>query len=73
MAGEDILGCLNTNEILYVMNRSGNHKRNESVCNEADTNALDRAVERILAFVDYFNKTMAKPFQWTFTGKPLKI
>ena len=29
--------------------------------------------ERILAFVEYFNKTMAKPLQWTFTGKPLKM
>lgn len=26
---------------------------------------------RILAFVDYFNRTMAKPFQWTYKGKPL--
>jgi len=24
-----------------------------------------------LAFIAYFNKTMAKPFRWTFTGKPL--
>jgi hypothetical protein len=27
---------------------------------------------RINAFVDYFNKTMAKPFKWTFQGKPLE-
>jgi len=27
--------------------------------------------KRILTFVEYFNKTMAKPFQWTFKGKPL--
>lgn len=27
---------------------------------------------KILAFVDYFNRTMAKPFQWTYKGKPLK-
>lgn len=26
---------------------------------------------RILAFVDYFNRTMAKPFKWNYTGKPL--
>jgi len=24
-----------------------------------------------LAFIAYFNKTVAKPFRWTFTGKPL--
>ena len=27
--------------------------------------------ERILAFIDYFNQTMAKPFKWTFKGRPL--
>jgi transposase len=29
--------------------------------------------ERILAFIDYFNKTMAKPFKWTYTGRPLTV
>jgi DDE superfamily endonuclease len=27
--------------------------------------------EKVLAFIDYFNRTMAKPFRWTYTGKPL--
>jgi len=27
--------------------------------------------ERIERFIDYFNRTMAKPFKWTKTGKPL--
>jgi len=27
--------------------------------------------EKILAFIDYFNRTMAKPFKWNYTGKPL--
>jgi hypothetical protein len=27
--------------------------------------------QRILAFIDYFNKTMAKPFKWTYAGRPL--
>jgi transposase len=27
--------------------------------------------QRILDFVDYFNLTMAKPFKWTYKGKPL--
>nr|WP_315871091.1 transposase [Trichocoleus desertorum] len=27
---------------------------------------------RILEFVDYFNRTMAKPFKWTYQGKALK-
>jgi hypothetical protein len=25
----------------------------------------------ILAFIDYYNRTMAKPFKWTYQGKPL--
>jgi transposase len=29
--------------------------------------------EKILAFLDYFNRTLAKPFQWTFTGRPLNV
>ena len=27
--------------------------------------------DRILAFIAYFNRTMAKPFQWTYAGRPL--
>jgi transposase len=27
--------------------------------------------DRIERFIDYFNKTMAKPFKWTWAGKPL--
>ena len=26
---------------------------------------------KVLAFIDYFNRTMAKPFRWTFQGKAL--
>jgi hypothetical protein len=26
---------------------------------------------KILAFIDYYNRTMAKPFTWTYQGKPL--
>ena len=31
----------------------------------------DDLKSRILAFVDYFNRTMAKPFKWTYKGKAL--
>jgi len=27
--------------------------------------------EKLLAFVDYFNQSLAKPFKWTYQGKPL--
>ena len=26
---------------------------------------------QVLAFIAYFNRTMAKPFKWTYLGKPL--
>lgn len=29
--------------------------------------------QRILDFIDYFNQTMAKPFKWTYKGRPLTI
>jgi transposase len=25
----------------------------------------------ILRFIDYFNRLLAKPFRWTYTGRPL--
>ncbi len=28
---------------------------------------------KVLAFVGYFNKTMAKPFKWTYRGKALTM
>jgi len=29
--------------------------------------------QRLLAFIDYFNRTMAKPFKWTYKGRPLQV
>ena len=33
--------------------------------------SLDDLRKKITDFIDFFNKTMAKPFRWTYTGKPL--
>ena len=27
---------------------------------------------KVLAFIEYFNRTMAKPFKWTYKGKALE-
>jgi hypothetical protein len=27
--------------------------------------------DQVLAFIAYFNRTMAKPFKWTYQGTPL--
>ncbi|MBP5977943.1 hypothetical protein HW132_35920 [Brasilonema sp. CT11] len=39
----------------------------------ASFKSLDDLKSRILQFIDYFNKTMAKPFKWTYKGKVLAI
>lgn len=28
---------------------------------------------RIRAFIDYFNAVFARPFNWTYTGRPLQV
>lgn len=33
--------------------------------------SLSALKERLLAFIDYFNRTFAKPFRWTYTGRPV--
>jgi transposase len=35
--------------------------------------SVEELRDRILAFIDYFNATMAKPFKWTYTGRPLVV
>jgi len=39
--------------------------RRESFC------SVSQLKQRILAFIDYFNRTMAGPFRWTYKGRPL--
>lgn len=33
--------------------------------------SLEDLHANITRFIDFFNKTMAKPFRWTYEGKPL--
>lgn len=39
--------------------------KRESFC------STEQLKDRMLQFINYFNRTMAKPFQWTYKGKPL--
>ena len=34
--------------------------------------SLDELRERVVAFIRYFNEVLAKPFKWTYTGRPLQ-
>ncbi len=32
--------------------------------------SLEDLKAQVLAFIAYYNRTMAKPFKWTYQGKP---
>lgn len=34
--------------------------------------SLAELKEKLLAFIEYFNAVLAKPFKWTYTGRPLQ-
>ena len=34
--------------------------------------SLDELRQRLIAFIRYFNNVLAKPFKWTYTGRPLQ-
>lgn len=38
----------------------------------ASFRSLDELEEKLRAFIDYFNAVLAKPFNWTYTGRPLQ-
>ena len=38
----------------------------------ASFNSLDDLRKRLNDFIGYFNRVLAKPFKWTFTGRPLQ-
>ena len=37
----------------------------------ASFTSVEELRRRMLAFIDYCNQTMAKPFKWTYAGRPL--
>lgn len=39
----------------------------------ASFTSTQELMHRIREFIDFFNKTMAKPFKWTYTGRPLNV
>ena len=41
------------------------------VIKRGNFSSMENLRAKLLAFVDYFNATLAKPFKWTYTGKPL--
>lgn len=37
----------------------------------ASFTSTEELFRKILEFIDYFNQTLAKPFKWTYKGRPL--
>jgi hypothetical protein len=35
--------------------------------------SVEDLTARVLAFIEYYNRTMARPFKWTYQGKPLTV
>ena len=35
--------------------------------------SVEELETKVLAFIDYYNRTMAKPFKWTYQGKALTV
>ena len=39
----------------------------------ASFTSVDDLQKRVLAFIEYFNTILAKPFKWTYKGRPLTV
>ncbi len=39
----------------------------------ASFDSLDALEKRLTDFIEYFNAVLAKPFRWTYAGKPLRV
>jgi hypothetical protein len=35
--------------------------------------SVEELQAKVLAFIEYFNATMAKPFKWTYGRQPLSV
>lgn len=44
----------------------------QRVMRHGSFNSTDDLKSKLLAFVEYFNRTFAKPFNWTYTGRPTR-
>jgi transposase len=39
----------------------------------ASFTSVEELRDKILAFIEFFNRTLAKPFKWTYQGRPLTV
>jgi hypothetical protein len=43
------------------------------VLKRGNFSSIGDLVRKVLAFITYYNDTMAKPFRWTYQGKALQL
>jgi hypothetical protein len=43
------------------------------VLKRGNFSSVEDLAQRIVAFIAYFNRTMAQPFKWTYAGRPLAV
>ena len=41
------------------------------VVRRGNLKSIEALQQRLLDFIAYFNRTFAKPFRWTYTGRPV--
>ena len=43
------------------------------VLHRGDFSSVDDLQDKIIAFIEYYDRHLAKPYKWTYTGKPLAV
>jgi hypothetical protein len=43
------------------------------VIRRGDFSSVDDLQDKIIRFIEYYNEYLAKPYKWTYTGKPLAV
>ena len=44
----------------------------KKVIKRGNFSSKENLKKKLQEFIEYFNKSMAKPFKWTYQGKPLE-
>ncbi len=60
----------NASEASSLWNMDAGIPATECVVRRGNFSSLAALNERLLLFIDYFNRTFVRPFRWTFTGRP---
>jgi hypothetical protein len=71
MRVESSTGSRSTSHLCGIGPETATNSMRRSVLRRGNFRSIDDLRAQVLAFIDYFNRTMAKPFKWTYQGKPL--